>query len=80
MNLAMHMLFDGKLLLIKTNWSNQSIFPNRDEIVHIVHGKRPFNFARCAIVLLFELNENRLYESLLGAIRVSETNLLILVP
>ena len=57
-NLAMHMVFDGKLLLSKTNCSIQSIFNFRDKIVHIVHGKRPFNFARCAIVLLFELNGN----------------------
>ena len=52
------MLFDGKLFLSKTNWSIQSIFKNRDKIVHIVHGRRPFKFARCAIVLLFELNGN----------------------
>ena len=57
-DLAMHMLFDGKLFLSKTNWSIQSIFENRDKIVHIVHGRRPFKFARCAIVLLFELNGN----------------------
>ena len=30
----------------------------RDKIVHIVHGKRPFKFARCAIILLFDLNGN----------------------
>ena len=54
----MHMLFDGKLFLSKTNWSIQSIFQNRDKILHIVHGRRPFKFARCAIVLLFELNGN----------------------
>ena len=57
-NLAMHMMFDGKLFLPKTNCSIQSIFENRDEIVHIVHGRRPFKFACCAIILLFELNGN----------------------
>ena len=55
-HLAMHMLFDGKLLLIKTKWSIQSIFQNRDKKEYMVHGKRPLNFARYAIVLLFELN------------------------
>ena len=52
------MLFDGKLFLSKTNWSIQSIFENRNKIVYIDHGKRPFKFARCTIVLLFELNGN----------------------
>ena len=57
-DLAMHMLFDGKLFLSKTNWSIASIFENRDKTVYIVHGRRPFKFACCAIVLLFELNGN----------------------
>ena len=57
-NLAMHMLFDGKLFLSKTNWSIQSIFNFSKKSAHIVHGRRPFKFARCAIVLLFELNGN----------------------
>ena len=52
------MLFDGKIFLSKTNWSIESIFKNRHKIVYILHGKRPFKFARCAIVLLFELNGN----------------------
>ena len=57
-NLAMHMLFDGKLFLSKTNWSIQSIFNSSHKIQYIVHGRRPSKFARCAIVLLFELNGN----------------------
>ena len=57
-NLAMHMLFDGKLFLSKTNWSIQSIFNFSKNSAYIVHGRRPFKFARCAIILLFELNGN----------------------
>ena len=83
-NLAMHMLFGGKLFLPKTNWSIEGIFETRDKIVHIVHGRRPLKFARCAIVLLFELNGNpslrATSEFQWGAIRFSEANLLILVP
>ena len=75
-NLAMHMVYDGKSFLSKTNWSIQSIFQNRDKILYIVHGRRPSKFARCAIVLLFEFN----YEPLLRTILVSEANFLILVP
>ena len=56
-DLAMHMLFDGKLFLSKTNWSIQSI-SFFHKIQYIVHGRRPSKFARCAIVLLFELNGN----------------------
>ena len=57
-NLAMRILFDGKLLLSNTNWSIQRIFKFSKNSAHIVHGRRPFKFARCAIVLLFELNGN----------------------
>ena len=34
------------------------IFNFSKNSAYIVHGKRPFKFARCAIVLLFELNGN----------------------
>ena len=37
-NQAMHMLFDGKLFLSKTNWSIQSIFNFSKKSAHIVHG------------------------------------------
>ena len=83
-NLAMHMLFDGKLFLSQTNWSIQRIFNFCKNSAYIVHGTRPFKFARCAIILLFELNGNPALrvtsEFLWGSIRVSEANLLILVP